>query len=163
MSSSPSATFCSNSDGVPSVSSRKTSAQPAGKAAGRRTDPPGELVKIEKQPLRRIIRRLPGLGQPKKSCSPHRVIQIGIRGSIYSPDEHDWAKAQGIRIICLEEFTAPGPSVMAEARAIVGDSQPTSPLTLALSIRQWRPGPEPRRSAASRRERRNKCCGRSMG
>jgi guanidinopropionase len=56
---------------------------------------------------------------------PHRVVQIGIRGSIYSPDEHDWAQAQGIRIIYIEEFLARGAEgVMAEARDIVGD-EPT--------------------------------------
>ncbi len=35
---------------------------------------------------------------------PKRVVQIGIRGSIYDPGEHDWARAQGIRIIYMEEF-----------------------------------------------------------
>ncbi|MDX3974969.1 agmatinase [Shinella sp.] len=54
---------------------------------------------------------------------PRRVVQIGIRGSIYSPDEHDWAKAQGVRIIYMEEFSARGPeAVMAEVRDIVGDA-----------------------------------------
>nr|WP_246710609.1 arginase family protein [Rhizobium leguminosarum] len=53
------------------------------------------------------------------------MVQIGIRGSIYSPDEHDWAKAQGVRIIYMEEFSARGPeAVMAEVRDIVGDDRP---------------------------------------
>lgn len=52
-----------------------------------------------------------------------RVVQIGIRGSIYEPGEHDWAKAQGIRIIYMEEFVRRGVAdVMAEARAVVGDA-----------------------------------------
>jgi guanidinopropionase len=52
-----------------------------------------------------------------------RVVQIGIRGSIYEPGEHDWARAQGIRIIYMEEFVRRGvEDVMAEARAIVGSS-----------------------------------------
>jgi guanidinopropionase len=52
-----------------------------------------------------------------------RVVQIGIRGSIYEPGEHDWARAQGIRIIYMEEFVRRGvEDVMAEARAIVGGS-----------------------------------------
>lgn len=56
---------------------------------------------------------------------PRRVVQIGIRGSLYDPDEHDWARAQGIRIIYIEEFIRRGPaSVMEEARAIAG-SAPT--------------------------------------
>lgn len=54
---------------------------------------------------------------------PRRMVQIGIRGSIYSPDEHDWAKAQGVRIIYMEEFSARGPeAVMAEVRNIVGQA-----------------------------------------
>jgi len=52
---------------------------------------------------------------------PHRVVQIGIRGSTYGTDEHDWAKAQGIRMIYMEEIVARGvTSVMEEARQIVG-------------------------------------------
>ncbi|MFB9912465.1 agmatinase [Rhizobium paknamense] len=68
-------------------------------------------------PFRRAIEE--GLLDPK------RMVQIGIRGSNYELDEHDWAKAEGIRIIYMEEFTARGPEdVMAEARAIAAD-QPT--------------------------------------
>jgi guanidinopropionase len=52
---------------------------------------------------------------------PRRVVQIGIRGSIYDPGEHDWARDQGMRIIYIEEFLDRGPvEVMAEARSIVG-------------------------------------------
>ncbi|MER8826564.1 agmatinase [Mesorhizobium sp. M0938] len=68
-------------------------------------------------PFRRAIEE--GLLDPK------RVVQIGIRGSIYEPNEHDWAVAQGIRIIYMEEFVRRGAaSVMEEARGIVG-SGPT--------------------------------------
>ena len=64
-------------------------------------------------PFRRAIEE--GLLDPK------RVVQIGIRGSVYDPDEHGWAKAQGIRFIYMEEFVKRGAaSVMEEARAIVG-------------------------------------------
>ena len=64
-------------------------------------------------PFRRAIEE--GLLDPK------RVVQIGIRGSVYETDEHGWAKAQGIRIIYMEEFVKRGvASVMEEARAIVG-------------------------------------------
>ena len=53
---------------------------------------------------------------------PHRIVQIGIRGSVYEPGEHDWAKAQGIRIIYMEEFVRRGVAeVMAEVHTIVGD------------------------------------------
>ncbi|MDQ0470723.1 agmatinase [Labrys wisconsinensis] len=54
---------------------------------------------------------------------PRRTVQIGIRGSIYDPAEHDWARAQGMRVVYMEEFVARGPlEIMAEARRIVGDA-----------------------------------------
>ncbi len=66
-------------------------------------------------PFRRAVEE--GLLDPK------RVVQIGIRGSIYEPGEHDWARAQGIRVIYMEECVARGlADVMAEARAIVGEA-----------------------------------------
>ncbi len=53
---------------------------------------------------------------------PRRMIQIGIRGSIYSADEKDWAQSVGIRIVHIEEYFRLGPeAVIAEARRIVGD------------------------------------------
>ena len=56
---------------------------------------------------------------------PKRTIQIGIRGVKYDATDFDWALNQGVRIIEIEEFNDRGvPSVMEEARAIVGD-QPT--------------------------------------
>ncbi|NLH79753.1 MAG: agmatinase [Phyllobacteriaceae bacterium] len=52
---------------------------------------------------------------------PHRFVQIGIRGSIYDRDEHAWAKAQGVRVVYMEEFVERGPiAVIEEAKAIVG-------------------------------------------
>ena len=68
-------------------------------------------------PFRRAIEE--GLLDPK------RMVQIGIRGSIYETDEHAWAVEQGIRIIYMEEFTRRGAAeVITEAKAIVG-SAPT--------------------------------------
>ena len=53
---------------------------------------------------------------------PKRMIQIGIRGSMYSPDEKEWAESVGIRIVHIEEFFRLGPdAVIEEARRIVGD------------------------------------------
>ena len=64
-------------------------------------------------PFRRAIEE--GLIDPK------RTIQVGIRGSIYEPGEHDWARQQGIRVLYMEEFCERGPAdVMAEARRVVG-------------------------------------------
>jgi len=65
-------------------------------------------------PFRRAIEE--GLLDPK------RIVQIGIRGSVYDPSEHDWARAQGVRVIYIEEFVERGAKdVMAEARRIAGD------------------------------------------
>ncbi|MDU8910106.1 agmatinase [Aestuariicoccus sp. MJ-SS9] len=56
---------------------------------------------------------------------PHRVIQIGIRGTMYDAEDRDFAAANGIRIVTIEEFFARGVAdVMEEARAIAG-SGPT--------------------------------------
>ena len=53
---------------------------------------------------------------------PKRMIQIGIRGTAYDNVDTDFAKANGIRIVPIEELFARGiPDVMAEAREILGD------------------------------------------
>lgn len=53
---------------------------------------------------------------------PKRVVQIGIRGSLYSRDEHEWPLSQGIRMIRIEEFEDLGvQGTIAEARRVVGD------------------------------------------
>jgi guanidinopropionase len=62
---------------------------------------------------------------------PKRIVQIGIRGSIYDPSDYDFAKANGIRIIFMEEFVKRGPDdVMREAREIVG----TNPTYISFDI-----------------------------
>ena len=68
-------------------------------------------------PFRRAVEE--GLLDPK------RMTQIGMRGSIYDPSDYDFAKANGIRIIFIEELMARGPAdVMTEARERAG-AQPT--------------------------------------
>lgn len=68
-------------------------------------------------PFRRAVEE--GLLDPK------RVVQIGLRGTMYDKEDRDFAKAEGIRLILIEEFFARGvEDVMAEAREIVG-SGPT--------------------------------------
>ncbi len=68
-------------------------------------------------PFRRAIEE--GLLDPK------RVVQIGIRGTAYDSEDRDFASAQGVRVIPIEEFFARGVAdVMKEAREIVG-SRPT--------------------------------------
>jgi guanidinopropionase len=52
---------------------------------------------------------------------PKKMVQIGIRGTMYDTEDRDFAKAVGIRIIEIGEFFARGvPDVMAEAREILG-------------------------------------------
>jgi guanidinopropionase len=68
-------------------------------------------------PFRRAVEE--GLLDPK------RVIQIGIRGTMYDTEDLDFAKSAGIRVVRIEEFVARGVSdIMAEARRVVAD-QPT--------------------------------------
>jgi guanidinopropionase len=65
-------------------------------------------------PFRRAVEE--GLLDPK------RIIQIGVRGSMYSATEKDWALEAGIRIVHIEEFFRLGvDAVVAEARRVVGD------------------------------------------
>jgi len=68
-------------------------------------------------PFRRAVEE--GLLDPK------RTVQIGIRGSIYSPEDMDFAESQGMRVIYMEEFCELGvEATIAEARRVVG-SGPT--------------------------------------
>lgn len=74
-------------------------------------------------PFRRAVEE--GLLDPK------RVVQIGIRGSMYDTEDRDFAAANGIRIIPIEEFHARGvEDVMTEAREIVG----TAPTYVSYDI-----------------------------
>ncbi len=83
-------------------------------------------------PFRRAVEE--GLLEPK------RIVQIGIRGSIYDPADYDFARANGIRIIFMEEFTRRGPDdVMAEAKEIVG----SRPIYLTFDIDSLDPSMAP--------------------
>ncbi len=62
---------------------------------------------------------------------PKRVIQIGIRGTMYDREDRDFAEAVGIRVVPVEELFARGVAdVMAEAREIVG----TDPCYISYDI-----------------------------
>ncbi len=66
-------------------------------------------------PFRRAVEE--GLLDPK------RMVQIGIRGTMYDTEDIDFAASVGVRVIRIEEFMARGvPDVMAEAREIVGSA-----------------------------------------
>ena len=65
-------------------------------------------------PFRRAVEE--GLLDPK------RVVQIGIRGSLYNDDDMRWAYDQGMRVIGIEEYYELGvDKVIAEARRVVGE------------------------------------------
>lgn len=62
---------------------------------------------------------------------PRRTVQIAIRGSLYGADDMDWALAQGIRIIAIEEVRQLGiPGTIAEAVRVAG----TGPTYLTFDI-----------------------------
>lgn len=64
-------------------------------------------------PFRRAVEE--GLLDPK------RTIQIGIRGSLYSAGDMDYAASVGIRVVAIEEFADLGvDAVIEEARRVVG-------------------------------------------
>ncbi len=64
-------------------------------------------------PFRRAVEE--GLLDPK------RIVQIGIRGTMYDTSDIDFAKSAGVRLVRIEELMARGTAdVMAEAREIVG-------------------------------------------
>ena len=66
-------------------------------------------------PFRRAIEE--GLLDPK------RIIQIGIRGSMYDVSDLDWAHEQGIRVLEIEEYFDLGPNkVVEEIWRVVGDA-----------------------------------------
>ncbi|MGB0904166.1 MAG: arginase family protein, partial [Mangrovicoccus sp.] len=74
-------------------------------------------------PFRRAVEE--GLLDPK------RMVQIGIRGTMYDSEDRDFAAANGIRIIGIEECFARGfNDVMVEAREILG----TAPVYMSYDI-----------------------------
>ena len=74
----------------------------------------GENLYTHGTPFRRAVEE--GLLDPK------RTVQIGIRGSIYSPDDMAFAEESGMRVIFMEEFCDLGVAgTVAEARRVVGD------------------------------------------
>ena len=56
---------------------------------------------------------------------PQKMVQIGLRATGYAPDDFDWARRQGVRVVTAEECwhrsLAP---LMEEVRARIGESAP---------------------------------------
>ena len=83
----------------------------------------GGMMYTHGTPFRRAVEE--GLLDPK------RVVQIGLRGTMYDTEDRDFAAAEGIRLILIEEFFARGvEDVMAEAREIAG----TGPAYISYDI-----------------------------
>ena len=74
-------------------------------------------------PIRRAIEE--GL------VDPARVVQIGIRGTLFSADEFDWALGRGVTIVAIDEFHDLG---MAETIALSLRALGTGPAYLTLDI-----------------------------
>ncbi|KAJ3585968.1 hypothetical protein NHX12_012371 [Muraenolepis orangiensis] len=78
-----------------------------------------------------------GHGTPFRRCVEEglldckRVVQIGLRGTGYSPDSYEWSRAQGFRVVQAEEcwFKSLAP-LMAEVRAQMG----SGPVYLSFDI-----------------------------
>ena len=74
----------------------------------------GDNLYTHGTPFRRAVEE--GLLDPK------RVVQIGIRGSIYGSDDMAFAEGSGMRVIYMEEFAKIGvEAAIAEARRVAGD------------------------------------------
>lgn len=82
-------------------------------------------------------------GTPFRRCveegllDRERVVQIGLRGSSYSADAYAWSRAQGFRVVPVEEcwFQSLAP-LMAEVRSQMGDA----PVYLSFDIDALDPG-----------------------
>lgn len=76
----------------------------------------GGTIYTHGTPFRRAIEE--GLLDPK------RVIQIGIRGTMYDGEDIEWGRAHGVTIIDIDEARERGhDDVMQQAREIVGDTE----------------------------------------
>ena len=54
---------------------------------------------------------------------PTRVVQIGIRGTMYDGEDIEWGRQNGVHIITIDEVYESGlDAIMHKARKIVGDS-----------------------------------------
>ncbi|RUX87436.1 MULTISPECIES: agmatinase [unclassified Mesorhizobium] len=74
-------------------------------------------------PFRRAVEE--GLIDPK------RFVQVGIRETLFDTDDHDWAKAAGIRMISMKEIDERGPAdAVREIRSIISEE----PAYLTLDI-----------------------------
>ena len=90
---------------------------------------------------------------------PLRTVQIGIRGSRYTPDGNDFAETAGVTTLYIEDVYRLGiPGTIAEARRIAGDG----PAYLTFDVDgidpAYTPGTGTPEVAATPCSRRNKWC-----
>ncbi|MEM7070986.1 MAG: agmatinase [Pseudomonadota bacterium] len=77
----------------------------------------GEYAYTHGTPFRRAIE--------EDLLDPKKIIQIGIRGALYTPEDKDWGLQQGIRVVEIEEYHKLGPeNTMKLAHDIIGE-EPT--------------------------------------
>ena len=62
---------------------------------------------------------------------PRRVVQIGIRGTLFDLADLDWGREQGVRVISIDEWRELGPErALEEVRHVIG----TGPAYLSFDI-----------------------------
>ena len=60
----------------------------------------------------------------EKLIDPKKYVMIGIRGSLYDPDDMKWAKDQGVTIITIDEYYKMGfEKTMDLVNKVLGDSK----------------------------------------
>jgi guanidinopropionase len=63
--------------------------------------------------------------------NPKKYVMLGIRGSLYDPDDMKWAKEQGVTIITIDEYYKTG---FEKSMKIVKDTLGDSPSYLTFDI-----------------------------
>ncbi len=72
---------------------------------------------------------------------PTKIVQIGIRGTMYDDEDLRFARSIGVRIIDIDEFFAIGPErAMAIARDVVGDHPTYASLDIDFVDPAYAPG-----------------------
>jgi guanidinopropionase len=72
---------------------------------------------------------------------PRRVVQIGLRGSRFSPDDIKWGEDQGFTCITMEKFEAAGrDAAVNEAMRVLGDGRVYVTIDIDGIDPAWAPG-----------------------
>jgi guanidinopropionase len=74
-------------------------------------------------PIRRAIE--------ERLLDPKRVVQVGLRGTLFQANDLDWARSQGIHIIDMDDFCEMG---MAQTLKVMADVVGDHPVYLTFDI-----------------------------